>query len=246
MSTVGNWRGPSIIKDGLVLYLDAGSPNSFYLPTAGTTWKDISGNGNNGILINGPTFNSANGGSIVFDGVNDYVQNIAIPTFNVFSIDIWVKPTTLVNSLTSIKCLIQLRYGTGVNTSWYIALGSATSLVSNEYITISNTSNDRRTSVADGGSLLGNTWYNLVVNYESTLYKIYVNGIIKSTISSPSGNVELLTNPNRLYLCGLDGEGFPPRIFLDASIGSTKIYNRALTAQEVLQNYNATKSRFGL
>ena len=57
MSTVGNWRGPSIVKDGLVLYLDAGSPNSYFNKTS-TTWKDMSGSASNGTLINGPTYDS--------------------------------------------------------------------------------------------------------------------------------------------------------------------------------------------
>ncbi len=84
MSTVGNWRGPNIVKDGLVFYLDAGSPNSFYPPTAGATWKDTSGNGHIGTLTNGPTYDSANGGTIVFDGVDDYVStnyNTALTDF---------------------------------------------------------------------------------------------------------------------------------------------------------------------
>ena len=74
MSTVGNWRSPSIVKDGLVFCLDANSPNSFYPATAGTTWKDISGNNYHGTLTNGPTYDSSVGGNIVFDGVNDYIN----------------------------------------------------------------------------------------------------------------------------------------------------------------------------
>jgi hypothetical protein len=237
-------QNKQIVRNGLVLYLDATNRQSYV--GSGTVWNDLSSGGNNGTLINGPTFNSLNGGNIVFDGIGNYVRNTTIPTFNVFSIDIWFKPTTIVNSSTSIKCLIQLRYDNAINTSWYIALGAATSLVSNEYITIADVSNDRRTSVTDGGSLLANNWYNLVINYESTLYKIYVNGVINTTVSSPSGDVGLLTNPSRLYLCALDGEGSPTRIFLDASIGSVKLYDRPLNQTEVLQNYIAMKKIYGL
>ena len=64
--------GPDIIQDGLVFEVDASDRNSY--PTTGTTWFDLSGNRNNGTLTNGPTFNSANGGSIVFDGTNDFVN----------------------------------------------------------------------------------------------------------------------------------------------------------------------------
>ncbi len=70
MSTVGG--GVNIVTNGLVLYLDASNTKSYV--SGSTTWSDVSRSGNNGTLINGPTFNSANGGSIVFDGTNDYVD----------------------------------------------------------------------------------------------------------------------------------------------------------------------------
>ena len=63
---------PSIVTSGLVLNLDAANMKSY--PRSGTTWRDLSGLGNNGTLTNGPTFNSQNGGSIVFDGVDDYAS----------------------------------------------------------------------------------------------------------------------------------------------------------------------------
>jgi hypothetical protein len=87
------WRfhySPKIVTDGLVLYLDAANTRSY--PGTGTTWSDLSRGGNNGSLINGPTFNSANGGSIVFDGSNDYVDcgNIDdIKNASQVSISIW-------------------------------------------------------------------------------------------------------------------------------------------------------------
>ena len=87
-------HGASIVRNGLVLYLDAANPKSY--PGSGTTWKDLSGNGNNGTLVNGPTFNSANGGSIVFDGTNDYVitTNLLNPTTNPNeSVFVWFNPT---------------------------------------------------------------------------------------------------------------------------------------------------------
>ena len=65
-------HSPKIVTDGLVLCLDAGDGKSY--SGSGTTWYDRSGNGNNGILVNGPTFDSNNRGAIVFDGVNDHVS----------------------------------------------------------------------------------------------------------------------------------------------------------------------------
>ena len=92
-------HGPSIITQGLVLALDAADRNSY--PGSGTTWTDLSGNGNTGTLTNGPTYNSANGGSIVFDGSNDYVNFSYNSSLNIGGLNItlssWVRPTSLVN-----------------------------------------------------------------------------------------------------------------------------------------------------
>ena len=80
-----------IVLNGLVLYLDAGNPLSY--PGTGTIWTDLSNFGNNGTLINGPTFNSGNGGNIVFDGTNDFVTcGTAIGKLPNFTISCWIKP----------------------------------------------------------------------------------------------------------------------------------------------------------
>jgi len=86
------FTGPNISTSGLVLALDAANTKSY--PGSGTTWTDMSGNNNNGTLTNGPTFNSANGGSIVFDGSNDFVtlgnQSVLGFTNGIFSVEAWV------------------------------------------------------------------------------------------------------------------------------------------------------------
>jgi len=96
-------NGPKIVTSGLVLALDAGNTKSY--PGSGTVWTDLSGNGNTGTLTNGPTFNSSNGGSIVFDGVDDFV-NIPYNTYwntNVFgtatnfTLECWHKPNVFRN-----------------------------------------------------------------------------------------------------------------------------------------------------
>ena len=69
---MGAAAGPNVVEDGLVLALDAGNTQSY--PGSGTAWTDISGKGNNGTLTNGPTYSSADGGAIVFDGINDHID----------------------------------------------------------------------------------------------------------------------------------------------------------------------------
>ena len=84
---------PRVVTDGLVLCLDAGNVKSY--PGSGTTWTDLSGKGNTGTLTNGPTYSSANGGSIVFDGVDDRVSGTSFNTGQNFTINAWIYPTLL-------------------------------------------------------------------------------------------------------------------------------------------------------
>ena len=239
---MGIQYNPRIVTDGLLLALDAANSKSY--PGSGTTWTDLSGRGNNGTLTNGPTYGSLKGGSIVFDGTNNYVVRDTLPTFNIYCISMWIKPSTVINSTTQNAAIIQLRYSAGANNTWNISLGSATVYVANEYITITSTQFNTRTCVNDGGSFLADTWYNLVFNYEGSAYKIYINNTVKSTVAGGSGNVSLLTNPNKLYLGATDGDGGGLRGFFNGNISNVQLYNRALTATEISQNYNALAPRF--
>jgi len=236
---------PKIVTDGLVLYLDAANSRSYV--SGSTIWTDISRVGNNGLLINGPTFSSSNGGSIVFNGTTQYVINTSFPSYNIGSINIWFKPTITINASSPSTTLIQLRYGATLGSGWYIQFGAATSLLTNEYLTIIDLVSGRRTGLTTaGGSFLANTWYNLVFNFELTQYQIYVNGVLNTSTSSPSG-VGLLTNSNRLVIGVGTGEGVVnPFDYLNGSVSSCSLYNRTLTPSEVLQNYNTTKGRFNL
>ena len=93
---VSSTQPSDIVSNGLVLYLDAAIGNSY--PEAGTTWIDLSGRGNTGTLINGPTYSSANGRSIVFDGVNDYVSG-SIPTIDTWTMSIWYLSTDITSQV---------------------------------------------------------------------------------------------------------------------------------------------------
>ena len=234
---MGLSHSPKIVTNGLVLALDAANNKSY--PGSGTTWSDLSNTGKNLTLTNGPTFSAANLGSIVFDGTNDYAGVNPVSAFNIYCISMWFKPTTIINSASAAKSLIHFKSSIGK----YIGFGPVTTRVSNEYITIVQEPGDKRTAVNDGGSLSAGTWYNIVFNYESSQYNIYINNTLKSTtIGSSTGNVPLITDPDFIYLNSYEGTSD----YLDSSLSMCMIYNRALTATEMLQNYNATKGRFGL
>ena len=234
---MGLSHSPKIVTNGLVLALDAANNKSY--PRSGTTWTDLSNTGKNLTLTNGPTFSAANLGSIVFDGTNDYASVNPVSAFNIYCISMWFKPTTIINSTSAYKVLIHFKSSIGK----YIFFGDSTTRVVNEYITIVQEPGDKRTAVNDGGSLSAGVWYNIVFNYESSQYNIYINNTLKSTtIGSSTGNVPLITDPDFIYLNSYEGTSG----YLDSSLSMCMIYNRSLTAAEMLQNYNATKGRFGL
>jgi hypothetical protein len=234
------WRGPNIVRDGLVLYLDAGSPNSYQ--GSGTTWKDISKfYQNNGTLVNGPTFSSGNGGSIVFDGVNDYVNcgnGSSINIVNNVSVNIWFK----INSFGGYQGIIAKRnFSTGF-TNYGINFNNSIDALS-VYFNTDGGSNFKFASTTMTNNFTTNIWYNVCGVFEksssNTNIYIYKNGILL-TSNTVSGNLATVSTPLTLGSSAINAELF------NGNIAVGQIYNRALSASEVQQNYNATKGRFGL
>lgn len=228
-------NGPTVITNGLVLALDAGDRNSYN--SGSTTWFDLTGV-NNGTLTNGPTFNTGSGGSIVFDGVDDYVNMgnvLPLGTSN-FTCNFWFRtPTGIDGYLISKK-----NAGYTTNTAGFGIF--------------KDTSGGRlRITLSDGASVatpfLGttdvgtNTWLNccVVINRTSGLCTNYLNSVADTpqNIAGVTGNIN---NSANLIIAS----GFDSWAQFDGQIATTQIYNRALSADEVLQNYNATKGRFGL
>ena len=217
-------NGPRIVTDGLVLALDAADSNSY--PGSGTTWRDVSGNENNGTLTNGPTFSSANGGSIVFDGVDDRVQTNYGPQFGDFTTCIWFKPT----AITSFGRLIDKSY---VNGFWLGRNGSTSTF-----------GGGIREATSPYGiylSLSENNWHFLISIRSGTTHILYADGIDNTT----SNTVTSALLDSTTIAFGNWSGGTTNQLFT-GNIPSIQIYNRALSSQEVLQNYNAQKSRFGL
>jgi hypothetical protein len=219
---------PKMITDGLVLYYDAA--NSISYVSGSTTWNDLSRNGNNGTLVNGPTFDSSNGGNIVFDGTNDYV-----------SVSNNINPTNITLDF-FYKVLNEGPYGYLVSNSkdlgapekgYDFRISGRTPIFK-----IWNTA----TSSVSGNLITLNQIHHISATYDGTEQKIYQNGVLVNTVSTTLG----IGNPPSYNLV-IGAMGFNPPVYnMNGSIYTSKIYNRALSAQEVLQNYNATKRRFGL
>jgi hypothetical protein len=230
---------PKIITEGLVLYLDAANPYSYV--SGSTSWNDISRGGNNGTLVNGPTFSSANNGSIVFDGTNDYVNcgnSTALNSSNI-TFSTWIRRTASWNFPGS--CIFWAKpNGDFTGNGFYIepytpgrdVLTVITNGAAGSYFLDTISSNSR---------FALNTWINFAFTLNGNTPNMYFNGVLSSTtvggvpaITSTSDTKYILSN-SPIY-----GNYTP------GNIAITQIYNRALSAQEVLQNYNATKTRFGL
>jgi hypothetical protein len=217
---------PSIVQSGLVLYLDAANTKSY--PTTGTAWNDLSRSGNNGTLINGPIFNSGNGGNIQFDGVDDYVNLGTFQAFtNNFTVSVWCRLNT-----TGFNILGFYNTSSPFN-GW--GLGYNQSPRDGGFL-----------NFWDGGSwknpniiVNDGQWRQITVAINSTfLLSFYINGVFSASVQG--ANIASFTGNKAI---GARNDSLGP---MSGNISQVKIYNRALSAQEILQNYNATKSRYGL
>ena len=221
---------PKIITDGLVLYLDAANTRSY--PGTGTVWSDLSRGGNNGTLINGPTFNGANGGSIVFGGTDDYVKPPASTTLQLtnFTLSSWVR--------INVQNINQFIIDTSTNGSF----GYGYSYRINSDNKIRFWAFDANNNLNSNTTISPNIWYNILVTYNNTskLQSIYINGVFD--ISNTHTNTFVVSTVANLQIGGSSILGG----YFNGRIAQTTFYNRTLSETEILQNYNATKTRFGL
>lgn len=230
-------KNTSIVTTNLLLNLDAGNTSSY--PGSGTTWTDISGNSNNGTLINGPTFNSANGGSIVFDGTNDYVESTPIqPTF--FTFNVWFRANGIPSS-NDLYGGVLLSFNPqiiGSNLQGFLSYSWA-----NQNI-IGIIENNTNTIATSFGSVLRNQIYCATLTYNGSIRSIYINGVLLNSNSYSTNPVHPTTGNINTQIGRWGFTGFER--YFNGNIYQTLIYSRALTASEILQNFNATKTKFGL
>lgn len=238
MSTIG---GPDITTDGLVLSLDAANKKSY--PGSGTAWADLSGNSNNSTLTNGPTFGSGNGGSIVFDGTN---QNASLPSKmgidlnNSFSIGFW-------SNLAATGNFGWIHFGANSQNNVF-AIGQYSSGGS-IIVKFQKTSSDRCEYRFVNTPVTG-TWEYYIITYNgsgvASGFNLYKNGVINDKVGGTEINTGTVAgiNISDLGLLGYSASGTMG--FMDGSFSNVHIYNRVLTQEEVTQNYNAIKARFGL
>lgn len=232
--------GPNTTDDGLVLALDAGDANSY--TSGSTTWNDLTGNGNNGTLINGPTFDSENGGSIVFDGIDDYASIPASPLteINVFSFELWLNRTGLATFTGPYDRIFQKNGGYSGHPAWGFHLNESTPAAPSFRSSYSSASGDYNNiiSFTSDAAMELDEWHYYAATLDSELnLKLYHNGSLNNegVLNQPP----MKTQDTILIAIG-DGREFYGKIPI------VRVYNRPLTSSEITQNYNTLKPRFGL
>jgi hypothetical protein len=230
--SVVNLDYEDIVTSGSLLTLDAGFTTSY--PTTGSTWYDLSGNSYNGTLTNGPTFNSSNNGSIVFDGTDDYVIT-SNTTYNFstnanFTYCAWIYPGFSSTSNTG-RAVINSTSPSNPNIRAYLrwegpGLGFYFDMATSAWYTTSTT-------------FSANTWHYLCFTHNSSNSgSYYFDGTAVTTVSNPGSLAAITNNPITI------GYGSINSYYWSGRISNVQIYNRALTASEVLQNYNAQRTRY--
>jgi hypothetical protein len=234
------YAGPEIINDGLVLALDATNSRSY--PGSGTTWTDLTGNSNNGTLVDGPTYSD---GSLVFNGVANRV-NSTKPIFKwtadgtigyqEMTISLWVKTTDTGGNFYSKPWNGSGQYNMTITPTAFSILSGGTS----------------GNSLGFDSSIYDGNWKNVVCWVNATNMGHYLNASISAskahglTGNAPSvgdGNLGFCLMSLFPYSSGWAGNtGFS----INGNMAICKVYSRVLTAAEVSQNFNAIRGRFGI
>ena len=226
-----------IVTDGLVLNLDGANPKSYI--SGSTTWDDLTYYKNNGTLINSPTFDSNNNGSIVFDGIDDYVETNIVSLKSIVSrpcsLSVWFK-TNISNTIRQVIMADWNSSGSFETTRLEISGFNITpGKVGGCLVNIYGGSNG---TVQSTTTIQTNVWYNVVIQCPTTATtELYLNGVLENSVSSIEG---IIGNGNLT----IGRAGLFSALYLSGNVSNTSIYNRALTPSEVLQNYNALKNRF--
>jgi len=223
---VTNIDYPNIVTSGLTLIIDSGYVPSY--PTTATTWYDLSGNVNDGTLVNSPTFSSSNNGYFTFNGTTQAATLTSLNLQQNFTLDGWFNPSVLNGFAMFGQGTLSPNVGLHV---WY---------TSNTVIRFGMFANDTDFTVSTS---TGN-WYNIVCTYSNSspfTKQLYLNGVAQTGTTQQTQSAYTGTGTFRLGAtyssAGNYGSG---------SYAGMKMYNRILSATEVLQNYNALKTRFGL
>jgi hypothetical protein len=208
---------PTIVTSGMMLCLDVGNAKSY--PGSGSVWTDLSGNGNTATLISSPTYSSTEGGYLTFNGTTQYATFVNSQTLAnaATTIEMWIRTT-------SVALGYQFMYGKNDYPKFYLNGGD---------IAYYNG------TMSGGGTITANVWKQVVVASDSTFTNFYIDGAASGTALG----VAWSTTPNTTHI-GRDTASATQ--YFSGRISVARVYNRVLTPQEVSQNFNALRGRYGL
>jgi hypothetical protein len=228
-----------LVTAKLICHLDASFPGSY--SGSGTAWYDRTNNAYHGTLVNGPSYNSSNGGYIQCDGSNDAIMLYSSGQYSFgsgnFGVGIWINTSaTSGNIFQTYNCCGS--YGAGVNSAGKFSFG------------FRDDSCNNNPSALTSSAYNNSTWYYAFFQRNGSTAEIYINGssVASNTVngtgavSISNGSFQICNaSSNACPVINLNNEG--P---LAAKIGAVHIYNRSLSLIEIIQNFDVTKSRFGL
>lgn len=225
-----------VVTSGLQLYLNAGTASSY--PGSGNNWYDLSTNNYTASLVNSPGYTSSAGGTLTFNGATQYVDTNQSLASEEFSVGAWFK-----SSVSGIRMILSKETTAGWPWNYRIWLNNGR-LVGD----IAKTGGSNVSILSPLSSYNNGNWYNVMFTRNDSTLRLYVNGIeINNTPDTLTGTI---TNAQEVWIGrsaftngGLSPTGNYP---YDGSISEIIIYNRVLSASEILQNFDATKTRFGL
>ena len=245
--------GPDIVENGLVMCLDAGNRRSY--SGTGTGWANLIGLNKNAILVNGPTFSNQNIGSISFDGSDDYVNtellNTDLPSINC-SLEIWFNSGTIINN--KFTTLGGQRSSADNKTPlglWIEARNSWPGNYSSNYGVLGITRGTVITAdlaiKSPPGSIVNNTWYQVCLVSSTLDTKLYINGVLISTVISSGSQDNSTVGSFGVGCFGISENLLQyPSNLSNQFISIMNVYNRALSSQEISQNFNALRGRFNI
>ena len=214
-------HGAGIVRSGLVLHLDAANRKSY--PGSGTEWRDLSGNGNNSTLVNGVGFDTANKGSLTFDGIDDYASINFVSPASAVTYEAFIKASNISKDQMYVGSSTSANYLRIVNSAAFLSIQTSVG----------------QQILAHSQTLLNNTIYHIVSIYNGIQLKIYVNGSL--TLGSVLNQSLLASNIDRIGRWrDADQRSFVGNIYC------LRVYNRELSAAEIRQNFEATRSRYGI
>jgi hypothetical protein len=231
-------HSPRVVTAGLVLALDAANVRSY--PGSGTSWFDLSGNGNTVTLFNSPSFSN---NVIVFDGINDHAKtasSLNLSSTNQLTVEVVFKVPTITTNVMIFEHTVDWNSNPGAFGAYTNSQGGGASSPTTDNWIHTNSASNR---IDFKFSNLTNFIHSTFIYRSATLTQAYENANLITNVNAPSSPVGISSYANSFFHIGSRGG---TGAFGQMELSTIKIYNRALTATEVLQNYNAIKGRYGI